>query len=322
MARQIITVFGGSGFVGRHVVKRLIKRGYTVRVAVRDIEGALFLKPMGDAGQVVPFPCNIRVRADVEAALNGVVGAINLVGILYEWGKQTFSDIHLEGAKTVAEVAAGLGIRRFVHMSALGADPDSNAKYASTKGKAEAAVLAALPEAVIVRPSVIFGPEDNFFNMFAHMSKMSPFLPVIGGEMTERGVGGGTRFQPVYVGDAAEAIAVALDAPDAAGKVFELGGPSIYPFADLMDLVLDVTQRRRALLPIMFPIAMVQGTLMGMLPKPLLTRDQVKMLRHDNVLSGEHPGLDALGIQAQTVEAIVPTYLAPTRGGNPIKRFA
>jgi len=322
MARQIITVFGGSGFVGRHLVKRLLKRGYTVRVAVRDVESALFLKPMGDAGQVVPFPCNVRNRADVEMALDGAVGAVNLVGILSEWGKQNFKNIHLEAARTVAEVAAEKGIHRFVHMSALGADPDSEANYARTKAEAEDAVRKALPDAVIMRPSVMFGPEDNFFNMFARVSKISPFLPVIGGEMTAHGVGGGTKFQPVYVGDVAEAIAIALDTPDAAGRIFELGGPSVYSFAELMDLLLEVTQRKRALLPIMFPLAMIKATFLGMLPKPLLTRDQVRMLRHDNVVSGEHPGLEALGIEAQTVEAIVPTYLAPMRGGNPMKRYA
>lgn len=322
MARQIITVFGGSGFVGRHLVKRLTKRGYTVRVAVRDVEAAMFLKPMADAGQIVPFPCNIRSRADVEAALSGAVAAVNLVGILSEWGQQTFKAIHLNAATMIAEVAAAQGIRRFVHMSALGANTESDAVYARTKGEAEVAVRAVLPEAVVIRPSVIFGPEDNFFNMFADLSRLAPVLPVVGGEMTEKGVGGGTKFQPVYVGDVAEAMAVALDHPNAAGQTFELGGPSVYAFAELMDLMLEITRRKRFLMPVAFPIAMIKATFLGLLPKPLLTRDQVKMLRHDNVLNGEHPGLDALGIEPQTVEAIVPTYLAPTRGGNPIKQPA
>ncbi len=333
MARRIVTVFGGSGFVGRHLVKRLVQRGYSVRVAVRDVEAANFLKPMADAGQIVPWPCNVTRPAEVTAALDGAQAAVNLVGILFEWGSQTFDSVHLEGARNVAEQAAALGINRFVHMSALGADKDSDADYARTKGLAEEAVRAALPEAVIVRPSVIFGPEDNFFNQFAAMSRISPVLPVMGAPMIPKiSLGGespikidffgdgGPKFQPVYVGDVAEAIAVALDNPSARGTTFELGGPAVYSFKELMELVLAVTGRKCRLVPFPLLAAEFQALFLERLPKPLLTRDQVKLLQHDNVLSGNAPGLADLGIEAQTAEAIIPTYLVQYRDGSPIKR--
>lgn len=335
MARRIVTVFGGSGFVGRHLVKRLVKRGYTVRVAVRDVEAAMFLKPMGDAGQVVPWPCDILKPADLTHALEGAVAAVNLVGILSPWGRQTFDAVHRDAARNVAEACVQAGIRQFVHMSALGADKASESDYARTKGEAEEAVLAVLPDAVIVRPSVIFGPEDGFFNMFAGLSQISPFLPVVGAPMLpklslggDKGFNidffgdGGPKFQPVYVGDVAEAIATALDNPDSRGRIYELGGPAVYSFKEIMELILSVTRRKRLLLPVPFLIAEIQALFLERLPKPMLTRDQVKLLQRDNVLSGGYPGLADLGIEAQTAEAIVPTYLGRYRDGSPIKRTA
>jgi len=335
MARRIVTVFGGSGFVGRHLVKRLAQRGYSVRVAVRDVEAASFLKPMGDAGQIVPWPCNITRPAEVAAALDGSVAAVNLVGILSEWGAQTFEAVHLDAARSVAEQAAAHGIKRFVHMSALGADKASESDYARTKGLAEDTVRAALPEAVIMRPSVIFGPEDNFFNQFAGISRLSPVMPVMGAPMLpkvrlggDKGVDidwmgdGGPKFQPVYVGDVAEAIVQALESADARGKTYELGGPAVYSFKELMQLILAVTGRKRCLVPYPLLVAELQALFLERLPKPLLTRDQVRLLEHDNVLSGKAPGLADLGIEAQTAEAITPTYLGRFRDGSPIKRVA
>ena len=319
MARRIVTVFGGSGFVGRHLVKRLIKRGYTVRVAVRDVESAMYLKPMGDAGQVVPWPCDVCSPGDTARSLEGAVAAVNLVGILYESGERTFEAVHVEAARRIAEAAAAAGIRNFVHVSALGADAASESDYARTKGEGEATVLAALPEAAIVRPSVIFGPEDAFFNKFAGMSLISPVLPIIGAATP---IDDGPRFQPVYVGDVAEAIAVALEQPNARGQIFELGGPAVYCFREIIELVRAITERKRILMAVPFVLAEFMAVFLGMLPKPMLTRDQVKLLHHDNVLDGSHPGLAELGIEAQTVEAIVPTYLGRFRDGGRLKRVA
>ncbi|MEQ8665004.1 MAG: complex I NDUFA9 subunit family protein [Rhodospirillales bacterium] len=319
MARRIVTVFGGSGFVGRHLVKRLVKRGYTVRVAVRDVESAHYLLPMGDAGQVVPWPCDICAPGDPARALEGAVGAVNLVGILYERGERTFDAVHVGAATRIAEAVAAAGIKRFVHMSALGADAESDSDYARTKGEAETAVLAAMPDAVIVRPSVIFGPEDDFFNKFASIGEISPVLPIIGAATP---IDDGPRFQPVYVGDVAEAIAVALESPNAAGQTFELGGPYVYCFREIIELIPEITHRKRILMAVPYVLADILAAVLGLLPKPPLTLDQVRLLRRDNVCSGTCPGLAELGIEAQTVEAIVPTYLNRFRDGGRLKRFA
>ncbi len=322
MRRRIITVFGASGFVGRHLVRRLAKAGWVVRAVCRDPEDASFLRPMGDVGQVIPWGADVTDPKSVHVALSGAEAAVNLVGILYESGNATFQRIHADAAKLVAETAAELGVKHFVQMSALGADPESDAAYARTKAAGEAAVLAAFPTASIVRPSVIFGPEDNFFNMFAGICRLSPFLPVMGAPTFPRvrlggeaGIGidffgdGGPKFQPVYVGDVADAIVACLQNADAAGQIYELAGPQVYSFADIMRLVLKVTRRRRLLLPLPFWIAEIQAFFMEKLPKPLLTVDQIRLMQTDNVASGSAKGLSDLGVTATPAEAVLPTYL-------------
>ena len=305
MAERLVTVFGGSGFIGRYVVKRLAASGARVRVAVRRVEDAKFLKPMGDVGQVVPFLANVRVPASVRAAVEGADAVVNLVGILHESGAQKFSAVQAEAPGTIAEAARAVGVRRLVHVSAIGADPASPAAYARSKAEGEAAVRAAFPEATILRPSIVFGPEDGFFNRFANLARFLPALPLIGG--------GHTRFQPVYVGDVADAVMAALTRPEARGRVYELGGPATLSFAELLSYILEVTGRRRLLLPVPWPVARVQGALMGLLPGAPLTLDQVRMLERDNVVSEGAPGLAELGIRPVPVETVVPTYLTRYR---------
>ncbi len=322
MARQVITVFGGSGFIGRHVVRRLANAGWTVRAVCRDTEAANFLRTMGDVGQVIPWGGDVRDPASVKLALDGADAAINLVGILYESGNSSFEAVHVTGAKNVAEAAAAAGCRALVHMSALGADANSTSAYGRSKAGGEAAVLAAFPKASIVRPSVVFGPEDNFFNLFAGLCRFSPFLPVIGAPALPKfGVGGedgtfidflgdgGPKFQPVYVGDVAAAIACCLENVEAAGQVYTLGGPGVYSFADMMRMLLKTTGRKRILLPVPFGIAEILAFFMQMLPKPLLTLDQVRMMESDNVRVREAQGLVQLGISPTPMEAILPVYL-------------
>ena len=322
MHRQIVTVFGASGFIGRHLTSRLAKAGWVVRAVCRDPEAANYMRTMGDVGQVIPWGGNIRDPKSVRAALDGASAAVNLVGILYESGAATFDAIHHQGAKTIAETAAALGITNFVQMSALGASATSEADYAVTKAAGEDAVMAAIPTARIIRPSVVFGPEDNFFNQFAGMCRISPFLPVMGAPALPKiSLGGdlglkidllgdgGAKFQPVFVGDVVGAIVACLDNDDTAGKVYELVGPTVYSFADLMRLVLSVTERKRILLPIPFWVAEIQAFFMEKLPKPLLTTDQVRLMQTDNVASGDQLGLSDLGIQPTAAESILPTYL-------------
>ena len=305
MAERLVTVFGGSGFIGRYVVKRLAASGARVRVAVRRVEDAKFLKPMGDVGQIVPFLANVRVPSSVRAAVEGADAVVNLVGILHESGAQKFSAVQAEAPGTIAEAARAVGVRRLVHVSAIGADPASPAAYARSKAEGEAAVRAAFPEATILRPSIVFGPEDGFFNRFANLARFLPALPLIGG--------GHTRFQPVYVGDVADAVMAALTRPEARGRVYELGGPATLSFAELLSYILEVTGRRRLLLPVPWPVARVQGALMGLLPGAPLTLDQVRMLERDNVVSEGAPGLAELGIRPVPVETVVPTYLTRYR---------
>lgn len=320
--RQIVTIFGASGFIGRHLTSRLAKAGWVVRAACRDPEAAHFMRTMGDVGQVIPWGCNIRDPKSVRAALDGASAAVNLVGILYESGAATFEAIHHQGAKTIAETAAELGISNFVQMSALGANAEAEAEYAKTKAAGEDAVKAAIPSAKVVRPSVVFGPEDNFFNQFAGICRISPFLPVMGAPALPKvSLGGdlfvqvdllgdgGPKFQPVFVGDVAQAIVTCLEDAETAGQVYELVGPTVYSFADLMRLVLTVTERKRILLPIPFWLAELKAFFLEKLPKPFLTTDQVKLMQTDNVASGDLPGLSDLGVQSTAAEAILPTYL-------------
>ncbi len=320
--RRIITVFGASGFIGRHLVRRLARDGWAVRAACRDPEKGHFLRTMGDVGQVIPWGADVRDPKSVRIALEGAEAAVNLVGILYESGSATFQAVHADAARLIAETAAELGIRNYVHMSALGADKNAEAAYARTKALGEEGVLNALPTARIVRPSVVFGPEDNFFNTFAGICRISPFLPVFGAptfpKVTAGGgkafnidfLGdGGPKFQPVYVGDVADAIVKCLNDDGTAGKVYELAGPGVYSFADLMRLVLKTTSRKRLLMPVPFWLLAFKAFFLEKLPKPLITTDQVKLMHVDNVLSGTLPGLNELGISATPAEAILPTYL-------------
>jgi len=300
----LVTVFGGSGFLGRHVVRALARAGYRIRPAVRRPDLAGHLQPLGRVGQIHAVQANLRYPASVQAAVQGADVVINLVGILFERGKQRFEAVQAEGAHTVAQAAAAAGAR-LVHVSALGADLDSPALYARSKAQGEAAVLAAVPGATILRPSIVFGPEDDFFNRFASLARIAPALPLIGG--------GETKFQPVFVGDGAQAIARAVGGRAKSGTIYELGGPEVKSFRELMQYVLAVTERRRLLVPLPFGLARLQAHLLQLLPTPLLTPDQVELLRADNVVSkaaqAEGRTIQALGIEPTALEAVVPSYL-------------
>ncbi len=310
MAGRLITVFGGSGFIGRHLVRRLAQQGDRVRVAVRHPDSALFLKTMGDVGQITPVQANLRDDRSVAAACAGADAVVNLVGILYSRGKQSFEAVHHEGALRVAAAARTAGAKRFVQMSALGASARSPAEYARTKAMGEEAVKNAFPGATIVRPSIVFGPEDGFFNRFAAMAAIAPMLPVVGRPPH------GPTFQPVYVGDVAEAIVKALNDPATQGKTYELGGPSRYTMAEIMALVLQWTGRKRIVAWMPTGLVNLKARFLELLPVPPLTRDQVAMLQVDNVVGGALPGLDALGIQPTPAEAVVPAYLDRYRPGG------
>lgn len=309
MAPRLVTVFGGSGFVGRYVVREIARTGARVRVAVRRPNEAHFLKPMGDVGQVVPIQANIRNEASVARALQGADAVVNLVGILNETSRQSFDAVHNRGAARIAECAAKAGITNFVQMSALGADPDSTSEYARSKAAGEAAVKAQIPTAVAIRPSVVFGPEDGFFNRFASMARFTPALPLVGDDV---------KFQPVYVDDVADAIVKALCDPACAGKTYELGGPKAYTFRETLELMMSVTGQQRALIQMPFGLARMQGWVFEHIPliTPPITRDQVELLRSDNVCSGAMPGLAELGIDPTSAEAILPTYLWRYRKGG------
>jgi len=311
-APGLVTVFGGSGFIGTQVVRALARRGWRVRVAVRNATRGAEMRMAGDVGQVQTVRCDITDKAAVAEAIKGADAVINLVGILFETGGRKFEALHVEGAVNVAEAAKAAGVQRLTHMSAIGADVNGKADYARTKGAAEAAVRAAFPGAVIVRPSIIFGKEDAFLNRFAAMATFSPALPLIGG--------GVTRFQPVYVGDVAEAVARATVSPEAEGKTFELGGPSVWTFEDILKFILRETNRRNLLLPLPFPVARMIGSLaqipalIGLTPQ--LTRDQVTLLETDNVVSPGAKGLADLGVEPSGIEAIAPGYLWRYRTGG------
>jgi uncharacterized protein YbjT (DUF2867 family) len=310
--RSVATVFGGSGFIGRYVVKRLTHQGYVVRVAVRDPEGALFLKTAGAVGQVVPLYARLGNEATVRRAVEGASVVVNLVGILAESRRMRFDAVHAEGAGRVARLAAAAGVGALVHISAIGADPASRSRYAASKAAGEQAVRAAFPAATILRPSIVFGPEDAFFNRFAAMAQMLPFMPVIAGD---------TRMQPVYVGDVADAVSAALLHPAAAGGLYELGGPRVWTFREILAFILKVTHRRKRLVNVPMGLATLQAMLMELLPGKPLTRDQLHMLARDNVVAAGMPGLTELGIVPTPVELIAPAYLRrfqPGGGRRPV----
>jgi NADH dehydrogenase len=308
MRDEIVTVFGGAGFIGRHLVRRLAARGATVRVATRSPNTAGHLLPMGEVGQIV-LARFVEDETTIRGLVEGASAVVNLLGILFERRRGDFERVHAASPERIASAARAAGVRRFVHVSAIGADPASPSLYARSKAAGERAVRAAFPEAVILRPSVVFGPEDGFFNRFAAMARISPVLPLVGG--------GGTRFQPVYVGDVADAIVAALARPDAAGRTFELGGPKVYSFEELLRYVLEVTGRRRLLLPLPWWLARLQARIFEFLPTPPLTRDQVSLLERDNVVSPGAPGLAELGIAPTPLETVVPSYLQVYRAWRP-----
>lgn len=313
MAKGLITVFGGSGFIGRYVVRELCKAGYRVRVAVRRPNLAGELRLYGDVGQVQIVQANVKDKPSVARALEGAFGAVNLVGILYELGRQTFETTQLEGARNVAEAVAEEGLDRLIHFSAIGADPDSKADYAETKGKAEVAAREAFADTTILRPSVVFGAEDEFFNRFAEMARFMPALPAIGG--------GKTKFQPVFVGDIADAVVAVLARKEAEGKTYELGGPATYTFRELLQYILKTIHRKRFLAPLPFFMAKPMGLMFGGLWRipplssgiiggPPITGSQVEMLKTDNVVSEGALTFADLGVtELESVETIVPTYL-------------
>jgi NADH dehydrogenase len=315
----VITIFGGSGFLGRHLVRALARRHYRIRVAVRRPDLAGHLQPLGRVGQIHAVQANIRHAESVEAAVRGADIVINLVGILFERGRQRFDTVQTYGAEQVALAASAHGAR-MIQVSSIGADENSASAYARSKAEGEKAVLAARPEAIIVRPSIMFGPDDDFFNKFAAMARMLPALPLLGG--------GHTKFQPAFVGDVAEAIARAVDGEAKAGTIYEMGGPEVRTFKQLMEYVLETTERRRFLVPLPFGLAKFQAMFLQLMPTPLLTQDQVEQLKIDNVVSAaaeaEGRTLRALGIEPTAIATIVPSYLWRFRKTGQFKtgRFA
>src|ERR1700756_4447037 len=308
MRRRRTAVLGGSGFIGRYVVKRLAARGDVVPVGCRNAEEAKFLRPMGDVGQVEPLSVVIDDEVVLPALLAGSGALVNCVGILREGGSQTFERVHHTGPAVLGRIARDAGVERFVHISAIGAEARSASAYARTKAAGETAVRDAFPTATILRPSVVFGPEDQFFNRFATMAMLTPMLPLIGG--------GETRFQPVYVGDVAEAVMRCLEDPATAGRTYELGGPKIYSLRELFELLLHEIRRRRSFVNLPFELAALQAKFMSILPNPPLTPDQVELLRRDNIVSPGALTLSSLGIAPTVVEAILPTYLDRFRQGG------
>lgn len=301
-----ITLFGASGFLGRHIVRRLTKTGARLCIPTRDLEKASILKPMGDPGQIVPLSCSLRSESSVAAAIGNSDAVINLVGILYEKGRNTFQSLHVEAAARIARCAKEQGVSYYVHVSALGADVGSPSAYARSKAAGEQAVSTFFSHATIIRPSIVFGAEDHFFNMFATLARYSPVLPLIGG--------GHTRFQPIYVGDVADAVVHALFKPEAQGRIFELGGPQIYTFRDLLELMLKVTEQRRIFVDLPWWLAKFEAFFLERMSHPLLTRDQIDLLKTDNIIGpNSHPTLRNLDIVPTALEAILPTYLGRFR---------
>jgi uncharacterized protein YbjT (DUF2867 family) len=309
--RSVATVFGGSGFIGRYIVKRLAHKGFVVRVAVRDTERALFLKPMGGVGQVVPLHASLTNEATVHRAIEGADLVVNAVGILAERRRGDFQRIQADGAGLVARLATAAGVGRLVHISAIGADPQAPSRYGASKGAGEALVREAFAGATILRPSLVFGPEDQLFNRFAAMARVLPIMPVICGD---------TQFQPVYVGDVADAVMAALGRSDAVGATYELGGPRVWRFRELLAYILTETGRRRPMLDIPLSLARLQARFLELVPGKPLTRDQLIMLQRDNIVGPDVPGLKELGIVPTPLELVVPSYLRRFQPGGGRRR--
>ncbi len=306
-----VTVLGATGFIGRYVVKRLAAEGAVVAAVGRHASRAGFIKPMGDVGQIALLEADLTDEPVLDAVVAGADAVVNLVGIKLERGTQRFEALHHRLPARLAAAARAAGVKQLVHVSAIGADPAAPSAYHRTKAEGELALRAGFAEAVVLRPALVFGPEDDFFNRFAAMACLAPALPLIGG--------GTTRFQPVYVGDVAASVMAALDQPDAAGRIFELGGPRVLTFRELMALMLHEIGRRRLLVPVPFVLATFAAALVEWLPAPLLTRDQVRMLRSDSVAAPDMPGLAALGIAPTSLALILPTYLDRFRRGGRIR---
>ncbi len=307
VARSVATVFGGSGFLGRYVVKRLAARGHVVRIAVRRTALANEMRTMGEVGQIVPLFCSLTDEASVATAVQGADVVVNLVGILAESRRGDFTRIHAEGPARIARLSKAAGVGAMVHVSAIGASQDSPSGYGTSKHAGEQAVLQAFPEAVVLRPSIVFGPEDAFFNRFAAMSRLVPVMPVFCG---------GTRFQPVYAGDVADAVIAVLDNPALAGKIIELGGPRVWSFRELLVWMLAELRRKRIMVEVPMALAKLQASVLEHVPGKPLTRDQLTMLTRDNVVADGALGFDSLGILPTPLEMVVPSYIARYRAGG------
>jgi NADH dehydrogenase len=315
MRNRLFTIFGGTGFIGRYVVEALADRGARILVISRSPRShGVHLQPLGSVGQIVVQSADLSSEAALRRAVAGATGAINLIGVLHETRRQRFAEVQGALPGRIAAAARAAGLARMVQISAIGADPGSASAYARSKAEGERRVREAFPAATVLRPSIVIGPEDSFFNRFAGMARLLPALPLIGG--------GATRFQPVYVGDVARAVVAALEREDCQGRTYELGGPQIYTFAELMRYMLQVVGRRRLLIDIPFGLANLQARFLGLLPDPPLTRDQVELLKHDNVVSPDMPGLGALGITPTPIELVVPEYLARYRAApTPVRGY-
>jgi uncharacterized protein YbjT (DUF2867 family) len=315
--KGLVTVFGGSGFLGRHLVRALLKRGWRVRAAVRRPDLAGHLQPLGMIGWVQPVQANLRYRWSVDRAVTDADAVVNLVAILNESGRQRFDAVHAFGARAVAEATRKAGIDKLVHVSAIGADPQSISAYSRSKAAGEAAVFETLPDATVFRPSIMFGPDDHFFNRFAGLARMLPALPLFGG--------GHTRFQPVFVGDVASAIADAVEGKVKRGTVYEVGGPEVKTFRECMEIVLAEIDRKRLLVPVPWALARAAAHVLQLLPKPLLTVDQLRQLQVDNVVSdaaeSEGRTLEDLGIDPVSLAAVLPSYLYRFRPRGQFDRY-
>jgi NADH dehydrogenase len=305
MQERLVTIFGGAGFIGRHLVRKLAADGWRIRVISRSPGLAGHLQPLGEVGQIAVQPLTSLEPSALGGSIEGSSAVVNLIGILYETSRQRFEKVHGTLPGQIAQAAAGAGISKVVHVSAIGADEASSSAYARSKAQGEAALHQALASATILRPSIVIGPEDDFFNRFAGMARLLPALPLIGG--------GKTRFQPIYVGDVADAVATCLERSDSAGKIYEIGGPKVYSFEELLRYMLDVIGKRRLLLDLPFGLASLQARFMELLPVPPLTRDQVELLKSDNVVGEDVLTLADLGLTPTPIELIVPGYLARHR---------
>ncbi len=314
MADRIVTVVGGTGFLGRYVIRELAERGYIIRVLARDVEAHTEIKTFGDVGQIVIESADLSRPETLEGKLANSYAVVNLVGVLFERRKQNFALLHAQGPEKLAQMATACGAARFVQVSSLGVEKAITSKYARTKLLGEKAAVAAFPDTTIIRPGVMFGPEDDFFNKFAWMATFSPILPLIGG--------GHTLFQPVYVADVARAIAQAVDDPATIGKIYELGGPETLSFKDILSFILEATGRHAMLMNLPFALASMKAFFWEFLPTPILTRDQIRLLHYDNVVGNDALTFADLGIRPTGIDTVVPSYLQRFKKHQPQERLA